>query len=175
MTLHEQQQFLADLVAHKDVILAEFLQAKRRAIAIPDYDEAHTPVPNWKGVALWFHHRPWPFNQRIMKKTTEMVRTGPEHNTTAITILDPHSRTPTHHHKEWGNKIIVQLPLVIPEGDTGFWVEGRVHHWKDGELFAFDVAKEHYGYNNTDQERAIFLLDFDAEEWGEALAPYMTT
>jgi aspartyl/asparaginyl beta-hydroxylase (cupin superfamily) len=65
--------------------------------------------------------------------------------------------------------------LVIPEGDTGFWVEGRVHHWKDGELFAFNVDKEHYGYNNTDEERAIFLLDFDAEEWGEALAPYMTT
>jgi len=174
MTLDEQQQFLANLVSNKEVILEEFLKAKRRAIPIPDYDEASTPIQNWKGVGLWFHSRPWPFNQRIMTNTTELVRNGPEHNTTAVVTLDPHSRTPTHSHKDWGNNIILQLPLIVPEGDTGFWIEGQVHHWKEGELFAFNVAKEHYGYNNTDQERSIFLLDFDAEEWGEALAPYMT-
>ena len=173
MTLAEQQQFLADLVANKETILAEFLKAKRKAIPIPDYDEEHTPIPNWKGVGLWWNRRPWPFNQRIMPTTTKLVRNGPEHRGTAVLILDPQSRTPSHNHRDWGNKIILQLPLVIPEGDIGFWVEGKVHHWKEGELVAFDVTKEHYGYNNTDEERAIFILDFDAEEWGEALAPYM--
>jgi aspartyl/asparaginyl beta-hydroxylase (cupin superfamily) len=42
-----------------------------------------------------------------------------------------------------------------------------------GELFAFDATKDHYGYNDTDEERAIFVLDFDYDEWHEVLKDYM--
>jgi aspartyl/asparaginyl beta-hydroxylase (cupin superfamily) len=64
--------------------------------------------------------------------------------------------------------------MIVPKGDVGFWVDGQIHRWKVGELFAFDIKKEHYGFNHTDKDRAIFVLDFDADEWGEALKPYMT-
>lgn len=173
MTLDEQKKFLDNLVANRATIFEEFLKARRRAQPLPDWDKARTPIKHWKGVGLWWDHTPWPFTQRLMPKTTELVRNGPDHRATGFVILDPHSRTPQHNHNEWGKKIILHLPIVVPTGDTGFWIDGQVHHWREGELFAFDVTKDHYGYNNTDEERAIFLMDFDAAEWGESLAPYM--
>lgn len=173
MTLTEQQEFLEKLIAHKDIIFEEYQSAKRRAQPLPDW-EYGTPVPNWKGVALWWDYKPWPFTQRKMPTTTELVREGPTHRASGLLILDPQSKTPKHNHLDWGNKIILHLPITVPEGDTGFWVDGKIHHWKEGKLFAFDVRKDHYGYNNTDYERALFVLDFNAEEWGEALSPYMS-
>ena len=173
MTLTEQQEFLEKLIAHKDTIFEEYQSAKRRAQPLPDWEDG-TLVPNWKGVALWWDYKPWPFTQRKMPTTTKLIREGPSHRASGLLILDPQSKTPKHNHLDWGNKIILHLPITVPEGDTGFWVDDKIHHWKEGKLFAFDVRKDHYGYNNTDHERALFVLDFDAEEWGEALSPYMS-
>ena len=143
MTLTEQQEFLEKLIAHKDIIFEEYQSAKRRAQPLPDW-EYGTLVPNWKGVALWWDYKPWPFTQRKMPTTTELIREGPTHRASGLLILDPQSKTPKHNHLDWGNKIILHLPITVPEGD------------------------------NTDHERALFVLDFDAEEWGEALSPYMS-
>ena len=174
-TLKEKQEFLQRLVDNKDVILQEYLEnLGKRTIAIPGYDEGSTPIPEWRAVALWWDHKPWPIYHKWFPKSTELVREGPTHRASGWLILKPHSRTPLHTHHDWGNKIIMHLPMIIPEGDVGFWVDGKIHRWKVGELFAFDITKEHYGFNNTDEDRAIFVLDFDADEWGEALRPYMT-
>lgn len=173
MTLDEQTQFLKNLVDNKETIYKEFQQAKRRAQALPDWETGDL-VPNWKGIALWWDYKPWPFTQRRMPITTELIREGPSHRASGLLLLDPQSETPKHNHIDWGKKIILHLPIVVPEGDTGFWVEGEIHKWKEGELFAFDVRKEHYGFNHTDSERALFVLDFDYDEWIDTLRPYMT-
>lgn len=174
-TLKEKQDFLQRLVDNREVILQEYLDnLGKRTIAIPGYDGASTPIPEWRAVALWWDHKPWPIYQKWFPKSTELIREGPTHRASGWLILKPHSRTPTHNHIDWGNKIIMHLPMMVPEGDVGFWVDGEIHRWQVGELFAFDITKEHYGFNNTDQERAIFVLDFDADEWHEALRPYMS-
>ena len=67
----------------------------------------------------------------------------------------------------------IDIHATAGKGDVGFWLDGQVHRWKNGELFSFDISKNHYGFNNTDQERALLVLDFDSDEWGEALKPYM--
>ena len=41
------------------------------------------------------------------------------------------------------------------------------------EFFAFDATKNHYGYNDTDYERSLFVLDFDYANWIDVLEPYM--
>jgi aspartyl/asparaginyl beta-hydroxylase (cupin superfamily) len=174
-TLKEKQDFLQRLVDNREVILQEYLNnLGKRTIAIPGYDESSTPIPEWRAVALWWDHKPWPIYQKWFPKSTELIREGPTHRASGWLILKPHSRTPTHNHIDWGNKIIMHLPMMVPEGDVGFWVDGEIHRWQVGKLFAFDITKEHYGFNNTDQERAIFVLDFDADEWHEALRPYMS-
>jgi aspartyl/asparaginyl beta-hydroxylase (cupin superfamily) len=173
MTLTEQQDFLKNLIDNTDVIINEYINSTKRGLPLPDWDENATLLQNWRAVALWWDYKPWPFTQKKFPKTTELIRTGPSHKASSFLILDSNSKTPTHNHINWGKKIIVHLPIVIPEGDSGFVVEDKIYNWKVGELFAFDATKNHHGYNNTNCKRCILILDFDADEWREALEPYM--
>jgi aspartyl/asparaginyl beta-hydroxylase (cupin superfamily) len=174
MTLDEKKAFIHSIQDNYQNILDEYLKNKhRRTIPIPDWSGEAKPLAEWRAVALWWDYEPSPIYQKFFPFTTELLRTGPTHKATGWLILKPHSRTPLHNHIDWGNKIILHLPMIVPEGDVGFWVDGQIHRWTEGELFSFDISKNHYGFNNTDQERALLVLDFDADEWGEALKPYM--
>lgn len=175
MTLEEQRAFLKNLEANFQNILDEYNKNKhRRTIPIPDWSGDATPLPEWRAIALWWDYEPSPIYQKLFPFTTELLRNGPTHRATGWLILKPQSETPKHVHADWGRKIILHLPMIIPKGDVGFWVNGKIHRWVPGELFAFDVTQEHYGFNHTDGERSMLVLDFDADLWGEALKPYMT-
>lgn len=174
MTLTEKKAFIKSIQDNYQNILDEYLKNKhRRTIPIPDWSGEATPIAEWRAVALWWDYQASPIYQKFFPFTTELLRNGPTHRATGWLILKPHSRTPLHNHIDWGKKIILHLPMIIPEGDVGFWLDGQIHRWKNGELFSFDISKNHYGFNNTDQERALMVLDFDSDEWGEALKPYM--
>lgn len=167
-----KKKFIEELIANSDMIKDEYLNFNRRKVPLPDYDDGDI-VPGWNGIALWWDYKAWPSSQRRCPQTTELIRHGPDHRASGWLVLDPHSKTPEHNHKDWGHKIICHLPSVLPEGDSGFVVEGKPYHWKMGEFFAFDATKQHYGYNNTDGERAIFVLDFDYNGWYDVLKDYM--
>jgi aspartyl/asparaginyl beta-hydroxylase (cupin superfamily) len=175
MTKSEQQAFIQNLIDNTDVILNEYKQTiGKKTIAIPGYDEASTPLEDWRAIALWWDYKAWRAYQKWCPITTELVRNGPDHRATGWLILTPQASTPAHCHLDWGDKIIFHLPMIIPEGDVGFSVGGKIHRWKVGEPFAFDITKEHFGFNHTDETRVIFVLDFDRNVWGETLKPYMT-
>jgi aspartyl/asparaginyl beta-hydroxylase (cupin superfamily) len=173
MDINEKRQFINNLIAHSDEIQEEYLGFNRRHVPLTGWDEEKSVVEGWSGIALWWDYRAWPSSQRRCPISTELVREGPDHRATGWLVLQPRSRTPEHNHKEWGHKIICHLPSVLPEGKSGFVVEGKEYNWKMGELFAFDATKDHYGYNDTDEERSIFVLDFDYAEWYDVLKDYM--
>lgn len=174
MTNIDKTKFIQNIIDNFDVILDEYNAAStKRTIAIPGYDELSTPLENWRGISLWWDHKPWPVYQKRCPITTELIRNGPDHRASGWLILLPQSETPRHNHKAWGDKkIIFHLPMIIPEGDVGFDVGGKIHRWKVGEPFAFDVREDHHGFNHTDQTRVLFVLDFDYDEWYDTLSPY---
>jgi aspartyl/asparaginyl beta-hydroxylase (cupin superfamily) len=173
MTLDEKKNFVTNIIDNYQNILDEYLKNKRtRTLPVPDWSSNATPLSEWRAVALWWNERASPMYQKAFPFTTELLRNGPTHRATGWLILRPQSKTPKHNHKDWGKKIIVHLPMIIPEGDVGFWVDGNIHRWVPGELFAFDVTKDHYGFNYTDEERSMLVLDFDYDEWYEVLEPY---
>jgi aspartate beta-hydroxylase len=173
MTLNEKKNFIQSILSNESNIREEYLNYNRRRIPLTGWDEEKSVVPGWSGVALWWDYVAWPSSQRRCPLTTELVRHGPDHRATGWLVLNAKSRTPEHNHKEWGHKIITHLPMVLPEGESGFVIEGKTYHWKTGEFFAFDSSRNHYGYNNTDSERSIFVLDFDYDEWYDVLKEYM--
>jgi len=174
MDVNEKREFINNIIANQDAIIEEYTNFNRRRIPLPGWDKDKTQVPGWSGVALWWDHKAWPSSQRRCPITTELVREGPEHRATGWLVLRPGAKTPEHNHIDWGKrKIILHLPTVLPEGESGFVVEGKTYNWKMGELFAFDATKNHYGYNDTNEERSIFVLDFDYDEWYEILKEYM--
>jgi hypothetical protein len=55
------------------------------------------------------------------------------------------------------NTVRIHIPLIIPEGDLGFEVNGIHTNWSD--LFAFDNGEPHSAYNRTAQRRLIYIID----------------
>ena len=169
-----KENFLPNIIENWNTIMEEYNSLNIRSIPLFDFSETPKHTPEWRAITLWWNYKPLAPFQKRMPKTTELVREGPSHRATGWLLLHPHSRTPQHSHKDWGHKIIVHIPTYVPDGDLGFCVDGNVHRWKEGEIFAFDCYQEHYGFNNTDEIRSIMVLDFEYDEWIDILKPYMT-
>ena len=84
----------------------------------------------------------------------DMPRRAP---TAFFSILQPHTRIPPHTGVT-NLRTIVHLPLIVPPG-CGFRVGGETREWKVGEAFAFDDTIEHEAWNDSDQLRAVLILD----------------
>jgi len=168
----DQKKFIQDILDNWPKIMEEYNNV-RRTNATPGFDKNATPQADWRCITLWWYYRACNGFQKQMPFTTKLIEHGPTHYASGWLMLNPHSSTPVHNHKDWGHKIIVHFPTYIPEGDVGFNVEGQIYRWKMGEVFAFDCEKTHFGFNNTDEQRSMMVLDFDYDEWYDTLRPYM--
>ena len=74
-----------------------------------------------------------------------------------FSILEPRTRIPPH---TGSNNIrtTVHLPLVVPEG-CGFRVGAETRTFVPGAAWAFDDTIEHEAWNDSDEPRAILILD----------------
>ena len=52
----------------------------------------------------------------------------------------------------------VHLPLIVPDG-CGFRVGAETRVWEPGKAFVFDDTIEHEAWNDSDQPRAVLILD----------------
>jgi aspartate beta-hydroxylase len=77
--------------------------------------------------------------------------------TVMFSILAPRTRIPPHTGSS-NVRTTVHLPLVVPEG-CGFRVGAETREWRVGEAWAFDDTIEHEAWNDSDQPRAILILD----------------
>lgn len=74
-----------------------------------------------------------------------------------FSLLRPHTRIPPHTGVT-NTRAIVHLPLIVPPG-CGFRVGGETREWVEGKAFAFDDTIEHEAWNDSDQLRAVLILD----------------
>lgn len=77
--------------------------------------------------------------------------------TAMFSILEPRTRIPPH---TGSNNIrtTVHLPLVVPAG-CGFRVGAQTRPVEPGTAWAFDDTIEHEAWNESDEPRAILILD----------------
>ncbi|MEW5685335.1 MAG: aspartyl/asparaginyl beta-hydroxylase domain-containing protein [Pseudomonadota bacterium] len=84
----------------------------------------------------------------------DLLETGPS---AVFSILDARTRIPPHvgvHNA----RLIVHLPLIVPPG-CGFRVGAETRSWEPGKAFVFDDTIEHEAWNDSDQPRAVLILD----------------
>jgi aspartate beta-hydroxylase len=74
-----------------------------------------------------------------------------------FSLLKPHTRIPPHTGAT-NIRTIVHLPLIVP-GNCGFRVGNETRQWVEGEAFAFDDSIEHEAWNDSDQRRAVLIVD----------------
>jgi aspartyl/asparaginyl beta-hydroxylase (cupin superfamily) len=77
--------------------------------------------------------------------------------TAMFSILQPRTRIPAHTGTS-NVRTTVHLPLVVP-GGCGFRVGSETREWRVGEAWAFDDTIEHEAWNDSDQPRAILIVD----------------
>ena len=65
--------------------------------------------------------------------------------------------------KHKGNRELVRIHygIDVPDGDIAFTVKGEEKKWENGKAFAFNDFYEHGGWNNTDYDRIILIVDLD--------------
>ncbi len=74
-----------------------------------------------------------------------------------FSLLKPHTRIPPHTGAS-NIRATVHLPLIVPPG-CGFRVGNETRPWIEGEAFAFDDTIEHEAWNDSDQLRAVLIVD----------------
>lgn len=77
--------------------------------------------------------------------------------TAIFSLLRPHTRIPPHTGVT-NIRSTVHLPLIIPP-NCGFRVGATTRPWIIGEAFAFDDTIEHTAWNDSDEPRAILIID----------------
>ena len=62
-----------------------------------------------------------------------------------------------------GNRELVRIHygIDVPDGDIAFTVKGEEKKWENGKVFAFNDFYEHGGWNNTECDRIILIVDLD--------------
>ncbi len=86
--------------------------------------------------------------------------------TAFFSLLHPKTRIPAHTGVT-NVRTIVHLALIVPDS-CGFRVGGETREWVEGQAFAFDDTIEHEAWNDSDQLRAVLILDV----WNPHIAPH---
>lgn len=100
----------------------------------------------------------------IFPKTQALLKGNDRINYAALTRLFPHSKLDPHRHNN-PYALIYHLGLIIPPNETcGITVGGETHFWSSpGDAIIFDDTFEHYAWNNSDQDRILFYINFAHE------------
>lgn len=138
-----------------------------------------TPGPQWRelnksrrwGVFfLWRAGQAFQENLARCPRTAKALEAWPRCDllgtapTAVFSILDARTRIPPHVGVN-NARLTVHLPLIVPPG-CGFRVGAERREWEPGKAFVFDDTIEHEAWNDSDDPRAVLILDI----WN----PYVT-
>jgi aspartate beta-hydroxylase len=82
-----------------------------------------------------------------------------------FSALAPHTHIPPHN-GETNARIVVHLPLIVPNNCT-YRVGFERREWRVGEILAFDDTLEHEARNDSDELRVVLIFDV----WNPLLLP----
>lgn len=122
--------------------------------------EETTKQPKWKMFGLLFNKSPIELNSIHCPKTIELLKSIPYIFNAGFSCLEPNKSTDIHSDD---NNIFYryQLPLIVPEGNTGFKVNDSIINYKINEPFIFDDCKLHQAWNYTDKIRVVLICDIN--------------
>lgn len=138
------------------------------------------PVDQWRELnhsQRWSHYGLWRNGQpdeahlarcpqtRRALEAVDMAEIGGLCPNAMFSALGPHTEIPPHT-GETNARLVVHLPLVVPEG-CSYRVGFEHRTWTEGELLIFDDTIEHTARNDSDQLRVILIFDV----WNPLLAP----
>lgn len=130
------------------------------------------PVNQWKELnhsTRWSHYSLWrggqpdeahlaacPQTREALRRVDMATIEGLCPNA-MFSALAPHTEIPPHH-GETNARLVVHLPLIVPEKCT-YRVGFERREWKVGEILVFDDTIEHTARNDSDELRVVLIFD----------------
>lgn len=117
----------------------------------------------WSTYFLWRHGQPVTEHLQRCPETAkalaaiDMADIGGLCPNAMFSVLAPHTRIPPHH-GETNARVIVHLPLVVPEHCL-YRVGFEQRRWTVGEVLIFDDSIEHEARNDSDELRVVLIFD----------------
>lgn len=117
----------------------------------------------WSSYFLWRNGQPQAGHLQQCPQTAQaltdvdMADIGGLCPNAMFSALAPHTRIPPHH-GETNARVIVHLPLVVPENCL-YRVGFEQRRWKVGEVLIFDDSIEHEARNDSDELRVVLIFD----------------
>lgn len=117
----------------------------------------------WGVYNLWWEGVPFPDHIARFPRTVAALEKWPRCEvpgcspTAVFSILDAKTRIPAHTGVS-NTRLIIHLPLIVPPG-CGFRVGAERREWHPGKAFVFDDTFEHEAWNDSDEPRAVLILD----------------
>ena len=165
---NENFPFVANLEANWAEIRAELDVILQDRESIPHLDKispdqsriAHSG--KWKAFFLWGMGEELTGNTARAPRTAALLRTVPGLRSAWFSILSPQYKIKPHRGITKG-VLRSHLGLIVPKKwrHCRMAVADQMVHWREGQCFVFDDSCTHQVWNNTDEERAILLFDFD--------------
>jgi hypothetical protein len=152
-----------------DVSGDRFADEALEVLRVYDKDGNSVPNPNgWRNVEFKYHDPDanihWNADPEYVKSTYPTAWKLIEEFGDDCPIINYSYMAPNtvlHRHtgpeNRTGEYIRIHIPLIIPEGDLFFEVNGEEIDWSD--IFAFNNQLAHSAHNLSNEHRMIFLID----------------
>lgn len=160
--------WVAELEANWRDVRAELDEILRFREHIPRFQDVSadqyriSPDDQWRTFILYGFGYRSQVNCELCPKTTALLQRIPRLQTAFFSILAPGKHVPRHRGVT-KSLIRCHLGLIIPrEREQCYMDVGGVRCvWESGRAFVFDDRYPHEVHNNTDEERAVLLLDVE--------------
>ena len=97
-------------------------------------------------------------NIGFMPQTMKLLTNIPNIVNAGISCLEPFVKTTIH--KDFNDSFYrCHIPLYIPKGDCAIKIGDNIVKWNINKYFIFDDTCYHQAWNNTDENRFVFIID----------------
>ena len=159
------------LESNYDIILKEYIQTgkyndtsnKHTDNTWPLWFKTTSKFPPYLGLhmfSLQYVERstdPWEkLDPKLFPKTYAIIKDLGIHDI-VTSKLRKDTLVPEHQERE--GVIRIHLPLIVPEGNLGFGINGEEIRWTEGKCFAFRICHLHKAWNYTKEDRVNVLVD----------------
>ena len=147
----------------KNVFLGSTVKSRKKNFGHYELEVDNKVI--WDGIILATKANTFKkFNQtyigrKYFSNTLSLFHTRKEVITVSIARFPSNRIIPIHK----GNRELVRIHygIDVPDGDIAFTVKGEEKKWENGKVFAFNDFYEHGGWNNTEYDRIILIVDLD--------------
>lgn len=118
----------------------------------------NTEKHSWRIFGLILDGHIMESNIMFMPNTMKLLNNIPNIINAGISCLEPHVQTSMH--KDFNDSFYrCHIPLYIPNGDCAIKIGNDIIKWYMDKYFIFDDTCYHQAWNNTNENRFVFILD----------------